>query len=51
MGRIYKVSLCMKYDTCKRCPRNKLCELELKRQEEKHNDTATKGEKANKNKG
>lgn len=24
----------MKYDTCRRCPRNKLCELEYRKQEE-----------------
>ena len=32
-----EIELCMKYDTCRRCPRNRLCELEQKQQEkEKH---------------
>lgn len=42
MSRIYKVELCMKYDTCRRCPRNKECEAEYKKQEEKHNAAKNK---------
>ncbi len=34
MGRKYNIALCMKYDTCKRCPNNKECEAEFKKQEE-----------------
>ncbi len=30
------IELCMKYDTCKRCPLNKYCEAEIKKQEEIH---------------
>lgn len=32
------IELCMKYDTCKRCPLNKQCEAELKKQEEVHKE-------------
>ncbi len=39
MSNTYKVSLCMRFDTCKRCPKNKRCEAEYIRQEKKHNDT------------
>ena len=28
------IEFCMKYDTCKRCPLNKQCEEEIKKQEE-----------------
>lgn len=27
------IELCMRYDTCKRCPLNKMCEAEYKKQE------------------
>jgi len=30
------VKLCMKYDTCRRCPRNKQCEAEYQRQQKIH---------------
>ena len=29
-----KIELCMKYDTCRRCPLNILCEAEYKKQVE-----------------
>ena len=32
-GEMRDTELCMKYDTCKRCPKNKQCEKEY----EKHN--------------
>ena len=36
-----KIKFCMKYDTCRRCPLNSVCEAEYKKQEEekqnKHN--------------
>ena len=51
MSKIYRFELCMKFDTCKRCPKNKLCEAELKRQEEKRNEAKTKGKNINNNKG
>ena len=28
-----EIELCMKYDTCKRCPLNKKCDAEYKKQE------------------
>lgn len=28
------IELCMKYDTCKRCPMNRICEEEYKREME-----------------
>lgn len=46
MSKKYKVELCMKYDTCRRCPKNKQCEAEFKKQEKKHNKTK---QTANKN--
>ncbi len=27
------IELCMKYDTCKRCPKNKECETEYQKQD------------------
>jgi len=47
MSRTYKGELCMKFDTCKRCPKNKLCEAELLKQEEKRNEAKAKGENKN----
>jgi hypothetical protein len=43
----------MKFDTCKRCPKNIICEAEYLKQEEKKNATEAKGEneKSNKNLG
>lgn len=29
------IELCMKYDTCLRCPLNKRCEAEFKREQER----------------
>lgn len=49
MSRTY-IELCMKYDTCKRCPRNKICEANYRKQEEKQNATKAKGEKEKSNK-
>lgn len=33
------IDLCMKYDTCKRCPLNKKCEAEYKEQVKIHKKT------------
>jgi hypothetical protein len=35
------IELCMRYDACKRCPRNKFCEYEFRKQEEakKHKES------------
>lgn len=53
MSKIYKFGLCMKFDTCKRCPKNIICEAEYLKREEKKNATEAKGEneKSNKNLG
>ena len=40
-GEMRDTELCMKYDTCKRCPNNKKCEAEYKKQD--------KGERKNRN--
>lgn len=39
-----KIKLCMKYDTCRRCPMNKFCEAEYRKQEEekKHREQENK---------
>lgn len=42
MGKTYRIELCMKYDTCKRCPKNKQCEAEYKKQEEKRSSNENK---------
>lgn len=44
MGRKYTVTLCMKYDTCRRCPKNKECEAEYTKQEK---DNAKKNKNTN----
>lgn len=37
-----KIALCMKYDTCKRCPMNKKCEAEYQKQEKAHGKGGSK---------
>lgn len=49
MGKIYRIELCIKYDTCKRCPNNKECEAEYKKYIEKHNSNKAKGDSQNSN--
>ena len=34
--------LCMRYDTCRRCPKNKECEAEFKKQQEIHSKSEQK---------
>lgn len=50
MSNIYDFWLCMKYDICRRCPRNKICETEYQRQLKKKAATKAKDENENGNK-
>ena len=39
------IELCMKYDTCKRCPLNKQCEAEFQKEQRKKDDRKQRKEK------
>ena len=45
-----QIEYCMQYDTCKRCPMKKRCDLELK-QLEKHKDNRKERKERRKAKG
>lgn len=38
------IKYCMKYDTCKRCPQNKICEKEFRKEEKQKQKPQKTGE-------